>query len=173
MRARNRRGAALGFILLASWLGAGCGGGPQRAQVEGRVLLDSKPIKNILVTFLPDTEADTFGPNSAAVTDEDGHYQLVCEDRPRRPGAVIGRHRVTLVDLDAVSLPDRGQHPAGMRPKALEKGEPSDAKGRAERRLAAQYMDYAATPLKKQVKEGNQTINLELEGASEGRMGGR
>jgi hypothetical protein len=141
--------------------------------VEGRVLLDGKPLRSILVTFLPDTEADTFGPISAAVTDEDGHYQLVCEDHSRRPGAVIGRHRVTLVDLDAVSLPDRGQQPAGMRPKALEKGNPSKEKRKPKRRLAAQYIDYAATPLKKQVEAGSQTINLELVGASRNRMAGR
>jgi hypothetical protein len=169
MKTRTRKGAALGLILLVPWLGAGCGGDPKLAQVEGRVLLDGKPLNNILVTFLPDTEANTFGPNSAAVTDEDGHYQLVCEDGARRPGAVIGVHRVTLLDLDAISLPSRGQLPAGMRPKALEKGNPSNAKGRLKRRLPAGYMDLAKTPLKRQVEPGSQVIDLEVTAGSRGR----
>src|SRR5262245_5469525 len=122
MNTRNFKRASLGFVLLAPWLGAGCGErGPKLEQVEGRVLLDGKPLKNILVTFLPDPNESTFGPNSTAITDEDGHYRLVCEEKARRPGVIAGTHRVTLIDLDAVSLPLRGHRPVGVRPKAAEK----------------------------------------------------
>jgi hypothetical protein len=140
--------------------------------VEGRVLLDGKPLNNILVSFLPDPNEQTFGPNSTAITDEEGHYRLVCEEKARRPGVIAGTHRVTLIDLDNVRLPIRGARPAGVGPKARQQGM-SNAKGKPKRRLAPQYTDWAATPLKKKVEEGSQTIDFELMRISAGRTGGR
>jgi hypothetical protein len=162
MQVRNRKRTWLGLILLAPWLAAGCGG-PKLGQVEGVVLIDGKPVKDILVTFIPNSNENTVGPNSTAVTDENGHYQLVCDDSARRPGAVIGAHRVTLIDMDAVSIPSRAHGPPGGKPQAMSK-----AKGKAKPRVAARYMDWVATPLKEQVKPGSQTIDLKVAGVSGG-----
>jgi hypothetical protein len=170
MSIRTLRRTSLG-LLLAPLLSAGCGRGPNLAPVQGRLLLDGKPLQNIQVTFIPDTNQNSFGPNSTGITDEDGHYELVCDDDDRRPGAVVGAHRITLIDLEAVTLPARAHRPPGMRPEAQEKGrrEPpvgpdlsSHSNGVPKRRLPAVYMELAQTPLKKQVEPGSQMINLEV-----------
>jgi hypothetical protein len=145
--------------------------------VEGRVLLDGKPLKNVQVTFIPDTSAKTFGPSSTAVTDEEGHYRLVCEERARRPGAIVGAHRITLIDLDATASSSAGHKPGGANPESQEKGKSilpfgmdksSNTKGKAKPRLAAEYIDLAKTPLKRQVQPGSQTIDLEVTGGGKG-----
>jgi hypothetical protein len=176
MRVRSFRHASLAVLLLGSLLGAGCGG-RTLGHVEGRVLVDGKPLQNIQVTFVPDIRENTFGPNSSAVTDEEGRYELICEEADRSPGAVIGVHRVTLVDLDAIKSAPLRQPPADENarragkaknlPRTANARSSSNPKERAKRRFPAQYTDLARTPLQKQVQSGNQTIDLELTDAAQ------
>jgi hypothetical protein len=62
-------GTALAALLLA---GVGCADRPQLVKVSGVVLLDSKPVKDVTVTFVPEGS----GPPAAGVTDEDGTFVL-------------------------------------------------------------------------------------------------
>lgn len=83
---------AAGVALLA-----GCGRGPSLAAVEGTVSgPDGKPMPDILVQFNPDqnTGSKVFG--SSAVTDPNGRFVLKCDNG--EPGAVVGPHRVVLID---------------------------------------------------------------------------
>jgi hypothetical protein len=102
-----------GFLLI---LIAGCGQapeGPPLAPVSGRVTLDGKPEPNAYVTFQPVTGSRKLdeepGPQSHAVTDEEGRFVLrtVFGDRP---GAMIGTHKVNVrvgIDLPPPLLPPR------------------------------------------------------------------
>jgi hypothetical protein len=77
---------------------AGCNRGPQVAEVAGTIKLDGKPMTNVKVMFMPDPQKGTVGPISAGLTDDQGHFNLTCEDE--RPGAVVGWHKVVLFDSD-------------------------------------------------------------------------
>jgi hypothetical protein len=67
----------------------GCGGG-KMGTVEGKVTLDGQPLKGAMVQFQP---TDGRRP-SAAVTDEEGYYEL--RYTTKQDGAVIGKHRVQI-----------------------------------------------------------------------------
>jgi hypothetical protein len=86
-------------VLLA--LAVGCGPTePTLLPVAGRLARDGKPLGNVQIDFHPDPDAGTAGPSSAAVTAADGTFTLTCPGLGGRPGAVAGRHRVILTDLD-------------------------------------------------------------------------
>ncbi len=74
-----------------------CAGGGcrkyQRAEVEGTVTLEGKPLCGVRVFFYPDTEGEM--PSYAfATTDAAGHYSLKLVNG--KPGAVVGMNRVVV-----------------------------------------------------------------------------
>src|SRR5437879_1216622 len=81
----------IGFALLSA---AGCSGGPAFAPVTGTVTAGGKPLENVQVEFWPQVS----GPRSLGVTDKNGRFTLT-SDNGEQPGAVIGSHKVVLVDL--------------------------------------------------------------------------
>jgi hypothetical protein len=91
---------ALAF--LSTLVAAGCGGGgrPPVTEVEGIVLLNGTPLPSAQVEFLP--ELSKFGAemNSSAITDDKGRFKLTCSYN-QLPGAVIGKHRVTVSEAPA------------------------------------------------------------------------
>jgi hypothetical protein len=92
---RSRARLLGAWIVALAGLGlAGCG--PPRAEVEGVVTRDGKPLENVEVVFLPDPDLGSKGPRAAALTDKDGHYHLRSDKG--QEGAVVGKYRVLLVD---------------------------------------------------------------------------
>ena len=80
---------------LAGLIGlAGCNRGPAFAEVNGTLKAGGKPLENVQVEFWPLTS----GPRSIGVTDKDGRFTLTSDDG-KHPGAVVGPHKVVLVDL--------------------------------------------------------------------------
>jgi hypothetical protein len=134
------RGARLLAVGLAL-AGAGCSNSVPVGEVEGTVRLKGAALTNVVVEFLPDPEKQTTGPRSTAVTDAQGRYRLRCDDQ--RNGAVVGWHRVVLIDPEE-ERPAQGQ---------TRKSPP---------RVPSQYASAAGTPLRKEVKSGTQTIDLDL-----------
>jgi hypothetical protein len=130
-----------GLVALLSWAAAGCGPSQPLGDVEGTVRLNGKPLANVVVSFLPDPEKNTKGPRSGGVTDVQGRYRLQCDNQ--KSGAVVGWHRVVLED------------PETDRPR---QGQPVKKASR----VAARYTTAGQTPLRKEVKTGSQTIDLEL-----------
>jgi hypothetical protein len=143
IRTRNRAGAAVGLALAAAVAAAGCSRSQPVGEVEGAVRVNGRPLANVVVEFLPDPEKGTTGPRSTGVTDEQGRYQLRCDDQ--RAGAVTGWHRIVLEDLNM------GRPAQGQPVKTVS-------------RVAPRYSKAATTPLLKEVKAGKQTIDLELTG---------
>src|SRR5262252_2054040 len=74
----------------------GCSGGPEFAQVTGTLKANGKPLENVQVEFWPEVT----GRRSIGVTDKDGKFSLATDDGARQ-GAVVGSHKVVLVDLAA------------------------------------------------------------------------
>ncbi|MGQ9576856.1 MAG: hypothetical protein ACUVUC_16255 [Thermoguttaceae bacterium] len=129
VRAWRMIGMACAFGAV-SWLAiGGCGkAGYKLAPVSGRVTLDGKPLANIHITFQPVAVGENLfpGPGSFGRTDSDGRFVLNVADKPPRPGAVVGKHRVTLApvgeasgeDDEVVKVPN--PIPAKYREKPLE-----------------------------------------------------
>lgn len=131
---------ALGICLLY-----GCGGGPEMAEVDGKVTFQGKPLDKIQVEFWPTGD----GPRSMGVTDEAGHFVLTTDGS--RKGAVVGSHKVVLKDV--------GIHGDKFMGRA---GESVDmAKGKKSR-VAKVYSEPLSTTLKRDVTSGKCTIDIEL-----------
>lgn len=134
------------FVLLAL-PATGCSSGTGFGEVTGVVLLDGKPMPAALVEFLPDSESGTHGPVSAATTDDEGRFRLVSHDR--RDGAVVGKHRVLVQDARSI-------------PQAVTDFSKVKAPPVLPSRISSRYGTAANTPLRKEVKPGPQTINVEV-----------
>ncbi len=87
--AASRRMVGLTLLFTAS-LTCGCGkvDGPQRAAVQGSVLLNGLPMPAGVIRFIP--QGTTAGPKVTA-TIEVGHFEL-----PAWNGPLVGEHRVEI-----------------------------------------------------------------------------
>jgi len=106
LEGRWPRAFAYGALALLIGLGiTGCGGsGYSVAPVSGTVSVDGKPTAGIALTYQPLTSDKNKnpGPGSAGVTDANGRYTLkVVVAGQNKAGAVVGKHRVTLVTAPA------------------------------------------------------------------------
>ena len=112
------------------------------APVQGIVTLDGKPLEGIEVHFVPDGEKGTEGPRAIGTTDAKGQFALTCGDRGS--GAVVGHHRVMLVDTWAQPpVPDRREGKAAAPRKVLDRPRISDV-----------YSQVTTTPLRREVAAG-------------------
>lgn len=137
LRAMVRGGAfALAFAA------AGCSSGPEFGQVTGQVTVKGKPAAKVRVEFHPDAVAGTSGPSSTAETDADGRYTLTYpKDSGAGTGAVVGKHRVVLNDL------------------RLAESETGAGIGV---RFGPEYGAIGTTPVAKEVRPGDQKIDIEI-----------
>jgi hypothetical protein len=152
----DRRPYVTLFLLLVLPAVPACSGrGQAVGEVEGTVLWNKRPLKNVQVQFLPDVEKGTTGPRSTAMTDDEGRYALVFDDD--QPGAVVGYHRVLLLEIG--DDPDRDRKAAENRKdrKARPKQKPSGSV-----LIPDKYRRVATTPLKHEVQPGKQTIDFNL-----------
>lgn len=134
---------------------AGCGQEAPPATVEGTLTIAGEPLDNCLITFLPDTDAESPGPHSTAVTDEKGRYRLRLADQ--REGASVGPHRITVQDLSVSTGVRRRDH------GTVDAGSEEDATTPVRRsRVPPQYGSLAETPLKRSVQRGSQRIDLDI-----------
>jgi hypothetical protein len=133
---------------LALLLGGGCSG-PQVefAEVQGKVMLDGKPLVGVQVTFYPETAGKETLPLARGKTDTAGKYSLATLDG--QPGAAVGKHRVVV----QWPTPERGDN--------WEKVPPPQFKGPV---IPIKYTAATETPLLFEVKSGApQTIDLILQ----------
>jgi len=143
--ARNLGWTAALAATLAMFSAYGCGGKSYPvAEVDGVVLINGKPGNKISVQFIPDVFGDDSPPLSSGETDAEGHFTLHLLNRgggAPQAGAVVGKHRIVLRDLQLAE-------------SATGKGVPI--------RLPASYTMAASTPLTREVKEGKQTIEIQV-----------
>ena len=140
--------AAVGLTVIA-----GCAPRPPAVvAVEGTVTLDGAPLPLARVEFVPDLKHFGAEYNSSAVTDETGHFVLVCA-LGQQPGAAVGTHRVlvsehTPDDLRGMSGETQARLAAYL---ARLKNRP----------IPEQYGTLGKTPLTVEVK-GSGTYDLKL-----------
>ncbi len=127
------------LILALGWLTCvpGCGGRSDLATVQGVVTLDGQPLPDAQVWFDPQAEG---GRTSTAVTDSSGRFELLYAAGVK--GAMIGEHNVR------ISTYVEGGDEEGDPPTIPEK-------------VPAKYAAPGA--IKKQVSDGKNTINIELD----------
>jgi hypothetical protein len=122
-------------------------------EVDGVVTLDGKPLERARIEFHPNPADGVSGLRSTAETDHEGRFSLKCDDG--RAGAVVAEHRVTVHDLlqyegikaESKHSPDYGSGELRPPPRA---------------RFPDTFSDLGRTPLRKKVKIGKQTIDVEL-----------
>ena len=105
------------------------------------------------VTFAPEKSSEkTPLPISTGTTDGEGNYRL--NSATGKPGAAVGSHRVVIGDI-ASDAPSEGNSREAQ-------DEKPPAVAPALSRIPQHYSTAAETPLRKEVKLGDNTINLEL-----------
>ncbi|MSR80652.1 MAG: hypothetical protein EXS11_07980 [Gemmataceae bacterium] len=87
------------FVSIVLWFTTlaiiGCGG-ENIVPVSGKVTVDGKPHKGLIVSFQPLRTSTNINPGrgSAAVTDASGAFTLVYDGTS--PGAIVGKHRIKI-----------------------------------------------------------------------------
>ncbi|MDY3553301.1 DUF4198 domain-containing protein [Gemmata sp. JC717] len=121
--------------------------------VEGVVLKDGKPLDNVKVEFHPDRESGVVGPRSIGLTDASGRFRLQTD--AGEDGAVVGAHRVILVDVDYLerTAPIPADHPIKLKHKD---------KGPLVKRIKDDCSEYYRTPLRQEAKKPNSTVTIEI-----------
>jgi hypothetical protein len=138
------------LALLALVTMVGCSEKTKLAQVEGVVKQNGKPMADIMVEYLPDAKE---GMRSTGKTDEKGHYTLATDDD--QPGVIVGKHKVVVRDLGVYGGKFLGR-------KLEHAGEPGGPVVKPNR-VPDNYSMAGKTPLSKEVKDGSQTIDLEIQ----------
>lgn len=130
----------VGGLLLA----AGCGGKPGLVPVSGRVTMEGKPVREVIVNFQP--IGDTPGTGALGSTDSDGRFTLT--DSRGKAGTYVGAYKVIF-------------YPA--LPAGIKEGSPADVVGAAfGKTLPGIYLDVNLTPLEATVPPGGGTIDILL-----------
>jgi hypothetical protein len=130
----------------ASLLLCGCGSSVQLGQIDGTLRLDGQPFNQVMVTFIPE---DPQQPQSIGITDAEGRFRLRCGKAG--VGAVVGPHRVTLVD-------------AAVAPGGRSRDDDELPEGAAARvsRVPQIYARPDKTPLRQSVAPGSQNVTFDI-----------
>lgn len=144
---------ACSFVGLA---GLGCSKGPQLGSVSGVVTMDGKPLPNAVVTFVPAAG----GRAAIGQTDANGEYKLVFVGTT---GALLGQHRVSVTTAPKTqgSSPSGKMNEEEYRKQAMG-GQDSAAYNTAQVVEPIPERYNTKTELMKEVKSGQNTINLDL-----------
>jgi hypothetical protein len=124
----------------------GCGRSVPLGQVDGTLRLDGQPFNQVMVVFIPE---DPQQPQSIGITDAEGKFQLRCGSAGR--GAVVGQHRVTLVDA-AVA-------PGG---RSRDDDELPEGAAAPVSRVPEKYARPDKTPLRQSVAPGSQNVTFDI-----------
>jgi hypothetical protein len=117
-------------------------------QVEGTVRLDGKPLSQVMVVFVPE---DPKQPQSTGITDAEGRFKL--RGNNARVGAVVGEHRVTLVDANVA--PGGGSRDEDDAPEGA---------ATSTSRVPQNYSRVDKTPLRQTIKAGAQSVEIDIPG---------
>lgn len=132
-------------LALAVSLLVGCGDPPPEfGQVTGTVTAGGQPLKNVIITFMPDpTKGNELPFNGSGQTDDAGKFELRFGFKGHEGlGAAVGWNRVIAVDTRFSSVPQGAPLPPRL--------------------FAPEYSSVTATPLSFEVKPGAQTFDIEL-----------
>jgi hypothetical protein len=140
----------LGLIALASL--SGCGGTPAIVPVKGTLLLNGQPLPKATVQFVPQRSDLSAEFTSTAVTDDKGEFTLTCGYKDR-PGAAVGQHTVVITES---GIPEELRNSRDYRDIQRYQAK------LANRPIPPQYGSVLQSPLKIEIKEGQEEVKLEL-----------
>jgi hypothetical protein len=153
----------LGVLVVA--LLVGCRNEPSftLAPVEGTVTKGGKPLAGVIVEFYGDPDFGTVGPRStSAPTDEAGHYKLHTDRNG--DGAVVGHHRVCVLDTQAMGdAIRRNLARDGERRLPKELAEKLKLPAGGASRVKASFGRLNETSLRAEVLPGSQVIDFKVE----------
>ena len=154
-----------GFVSVMLLVSLGCGGTgsgdaqkftAQLSPVTGMLSLDGKPLAGVMVSYVPDSQAQSEGELATGITDESGKYTLMTfipgSGSRSADGAVPGAYKVAITKL---VMPDGTPVPA----------ETTDADAEAlgaKQLLPPKYSSFESTKLTAVVKGEPNTIDFEL-----------
>ncbi|MDZ7616435.1 MAG: hypothetical protein U1E05_05480 [Patescibacteria group bacterium] len=129
-------------IAMLSVLAAGCGGGSDlpMSPVRGTVTYQGKPLARGEVVFTP--VEGTTGPQAVGHIQSDSSFQLRTANRP---GAVVGKHRVTVHCKEEGTEEQRRD--MNFIPKSL---------------IPAEYSNVQASSIHVEVRPGGNDVPIEL-----------
>lgn len=134
-------------LLAALLLGlVGCAKEPEISTVTGQLLLNGKPLANILITFIPERSGANSAVRSMGITDAEGKFKLQTE--AQTPGALLGPHKVILEDMAIHNAP-RSENGT-----VLELPPP---------RFPDRYKSILHSPLKAEITPGANNLKLEIQ----------
>ena len=133
---------------------SGCSKQPSLVAVSGKVTLNGKPLGNVRVDFQPDPDKGTTGQGSSGTTDAEGNFQLSYQGE--KPGAIVGHHRVIVVDLEPYGnvFVGRGDY------RTDAPGGPKETPKKA--RFPDTYSNLASTPFKQEVSAGMGALTFDV-----------
>jgi hypothetical protein len=169
-RSISRVAFLCGLFALVAAAAGGCQRGPtwKLAPVEGTVTKGGRPLAHIQVIFVADLDAGTQGPQARGITDKTGHYRLRTNNGDN--GAVVGKHRVVILDLEARMKGLFLRTSRRPQPKATARLSPENAKSlEVQLKLGAEvpqvpprYGRFNETPLRVEVHPGPQTLSFDI-----------
>jgi len=131
---------------------AGCSPKPPAVvPVEGTVTLDGQPLPFAHVEFIPQLKDFGAEYNSTAVTDESGHFVLVCA-RGQQPGGAVATHKVLVTDHTPDDLRGMGAQGKLAEYQAKLKNRP----------IPEAYGVLTRTPLTVEIKSDRGPVELKL-----------
>ena len=147
------------LALLGCVLATGCKARlPKVVEAEGQIVLGGKPLPKAYIQFIPDLKDFGAEANSFAVSDDQGRFKLTCMHN-QQPGAVIGTHRVTVVnalpEADGNSAEPQGRGPS---PAVVERF----LRSLPNRPIPARYGKFTTTTLRVEIEAGKTEYKLEL-----------
>jgi hypothetical protein len=127
---------------------------PPVTEAGGVVKINGAPLANVQVEFVPDLADFGAETNSSAVTDENGHFQLIYS-KTGQPGAVIASHRVLVME---------GPVPSELRGMSAtaQDGLANYLKRLKNRPIPEQYGSVGKTPLRVEVKADKKEYEIDL-----------
>ena len=149
MQSISKRNSCVATVLLAMITVAvlGCGQeGPKVVKVSGRVTRGGRPVKDLKVTFMPETGRPSWG-----YTDPDGRYTL--HYTRDQDGACVGKHKVFVLYDPRPSDPDEEEE------WAL-RGTPMSPDMKA---VEDKYGSEETTPLEFDIQDDRDDLDLKLD----------
>ncbi len=149
---KRQRGilANVPIILAFALLCVGCGkSAPPLLEVEGRVILDGKPLSNVEVRFIPAlAQGSEF--MAKGITDKDGKFQLTCKGKA---GACVGENHVLITEAEI---------PTHLKSEKTQLALAQYLQSLGGRPLPEKYTDLANNPLVVNVNSEQTEYNLTL-----------
>lgn len=141
-------------LMMGSLLMAGCSNKEAivLVPVEGKLMMDGKPVPLARIEFMPEFKGHGADANSYAITDENGKFVLA---KGTEPGVAIATHRVV---INEAPPPDgtRGQDDASQAKLA------AYTRTLKNRPLNSRYQIYSSTPLRVEITGEKHDLVIEM-----------